>query len=66
MKTYRVELTETVTYFTEIDANSLQEAMEEGQRLALHSDFPNGIMELNKSKVTARDEKGHTKTVAWQ
>ena len=56
MKTFKVELTETVTYFTEIDADSIEEALAEGKRLAQGSDFPNGSVELLDSKVTAYNE----------
>ena len=56
-KTFRVELTETVRYYTEIEAETIEEALAEGKRLADGSDFPNGICDLLASKVTAIEEE---------
>ena len=48
---FNVKLTETVSYFAQIEADSLVEAYEKAKQLAKDNEFPNGDQELVSSTI---------------
>ena len=58
MKSFDVTLTETVRYFTEIEAETLEEAMGIAKKMAEDSSFPNGEQELVESFIEGRGSDG--------
>jgi len=58
MKKYRIELKETVLYYGDIEANSLQEALDKAEKLAANNEFPNGEQCLDDAVLSAWDDSG--------
>lgn len=54
MKKFDVTLTETVKYFAEIEAETLEEAMDIAMKMAEDSSFPNGEQELVEGVIEGR------------
>ena len=54
-KTFKIELKETVTYFADIEADTIQEAFDKAQHLAANNEFPNGEQTLEDSVLTGWD-----------
>ena len=58
MKKYRIELKETVSYYGEIEADSLQEALDKAEKLAADNEFPNDEQCLDDAVLSAWDDNG--------
>jgi len=54
-KTFKIELKETVTYFADIEADTIEEALDKAEHLAANNEFPNGDQTLEDSVLTGWD-----------